>query len=709
MSKIKKYSCNEDFFANDNPASCFWAGFISADGNICKKKDSNSWALTIVLKYSDKHHLEKFLQDLNSNHKIYDYEVVSERPSSKGKIFKYSRLSICSNKLCIDLENRFNITPRKSLTYKFPQRLKNSSLISHFLRGQFDGDGSISLPNHDLKEKDDSNDEEIISEASEISNENSEKRKAVCLYFLGTLDFVSNVKDVFIINNIFTGCISKHKNIYRLSFSDYRSASKILNYLHFNCGNTVLDRKSPHSERVMITHAEAQKLIDEENEKIENRFNLLYSFRVKIENVISHLTDNGTFFSKKNESKEQFFIAGALAGRSFFKSKYQFVFHFGNLNKSLFDNLYSIGFEEYIGGKQAILRDEKTIDDLNKNFGINENSKNDYCLTDYVLNSKYLKDFFLGRLITTSRIEEERDVIIINGSLNFIVNLQDFILKNITPIPGMISQNELETDNYQTYLLRYFADNAAKIKQFFGFDEIVKKSSEPRINRNLTAEKFEKYKSDFDNLWNENLKQREIYFSSLKIKDPKCDGNAYFSQFPSKEQFYLVGILLGFSSFDGNYLTIRSGDERLNKFSDLSFKFENNIYSTNDKKIISDLEKNFSLYRTKNKFYFIPDSILSSEYIFDFYNGRLNAQCSCDYERNIISVSGSLDFVINLHDFLIKNNVVKNYTLIKKLKMKDETTERYEIKFYDENAKSIFEYFGLRQQSISAVAYRGLK
>ena len=43
----------------------------------------------------------------------------------------------------------YGCTPRKSLTLKFPDFniFKSQSLINHFIRGYFDGDGSVFISN----------------------------------------------------------------------------------------------------------------------------------------------------------------------------------------------------------------------------------------------------------------------------------------------------------------------------------------------------------------------------------------------------------------------------------------------------------------------------------------------------------------------------------------------------------------------------------
>lgn len=124
----QKYSINEHFFSQYTKESCYWAGFIAADGYI----RDNRHMLGIHLKADDKPHLDKFLKCASSNHSVlYDK---------------------CTNAVCVQIYNptliqalrtNFNITPRKSKTLTYPSCIPKE-LNKHFIRGAIDGDGSIS-------------------------------------------------------------------------------------------------------------------------------------------------------------------------------------------------------------------------------------------------------------------------------------------------------------------------------------------------------------------------------------------------------------------------------------------------------------------------------------------------------------------------------------------------------------------------------------
>lgn len=130
----KFYSYNEDFFASDTKASCYIAGLLAADCGIDDSSDVNSDG--ICLGQTDFILALLFKRELNDQHPIGIYQPSNRKLRFGNKIL--------SNKLSIDLLERFNVHPRKSLTLQFPTRLKDSEYFWDFIRGYSDGDGCVS-------------------------------------------------------------------------------------------------------------------------------------------------------------------------------------------------------------------------------------------------------------------------------------------------------------------------------------------------------------------------------------------------------------------------------------------------------------------------------------------------------------------------------------------------------------------------------------
>ena len=128
----RKHKFNERYFENiDSEEKAYWLGFIAADG--CVYKNKQSYRLQINLKGSDIDHLKKFQKAISSDYKITEKKVGKAQSNT-------CQLKINSTKMCNDLIKN-NIIERKSIIFEPP--ILNKNLISHFIRGYFDGDGWI--------------------------------------------------------------------------------------------------------------------------------------------------------------------------------------------------------------------------------------------------------------------------------------------------------------------------------------------------------------------------------------------------------------------------------------------------------------------------------------------------------------------------------------------------------------------------------------
>ena len=125
----RKRNINKDFFETiDSEEKAYWLGFLFADGY----NDENRGYIDVTLSPKDEAHLMKFKEAVSSEH-----------PITKKKVGAYDavRLNFCSRKMSNDLANH-GCVQAKSLILEFPTSVPNE-LIHHFIRGYFDGDGSI--------------------------------------------------------------------------------------------------------------------------------------------------------------------------------------------------------------------------------------------------------------------------------------------------------------------------------------------------------------------------------------------------------------------------------------------------------------------------------------------------------------------------------------------------------------------------------------
>jgi len=142
----RKYFIDENYFETiDTEDKAYWLGFLAADGTIRlrhggaeKKKRGSSIVLKLAIK--DEHHLKKFAKVFGGDSRItYQRDYTTTRKGEES----YSdncRVSINSNKLVEDIMNK-GVIPRKSFTLDKPNI--DPIWYSHFIRGYFDGNGSV--------------------------------------------------------------------------------------------------------------------------------------------------------------------------------------------------------------------------------------------------------------------------------------------------------------------------------------------------------------------------------------------------------------------------------------------------------------------------------------------------------------------------------------------------------------------------------------
>lgn len=128
-SGIKKrvYSVNDDFFSEQNSDMAYMLGFLMADGNVGKKNNRVQIALSAI----DKDFLVKVYEKIGGS-PVAEYV-------SNGK--PYVRWQCMSSKIKQTLIE-YDVIPNKTGFAKIPKKL-NKQYYPDFIRGYFDGDGSI--------------------------------------------------------------------------------------------------------------------------------------------------------------------------------------------------------------------------------------------------------------------------------------------------------------------------------------------------------------------------------------------------------------------------------------------------------------------------------------------------------------------------------------------------------------------------------------
>ena len=130
----RKYFVDEEYFSIiDTEDKAYWLGFLYADGYVLEKNNTLIAGLTL----KDLDHIEKFKYDIKSTHLI-------KNATTKNNY----QFNIYNNNFTKHLVNQGCI-PRKSFKIEFP-KLKDT-LENHFIRGYFDGDGSVSATDKTLQ------------------------------------------------------------------------------------------------------------------------------------------------------------------------------------------------------------------------------------------------------------------------------------------------------------------------------------------------------------------------------------------------------------------------------------------------------------------------------------------------------------------------------------------------------------------------------
>lgn len=193
---------NENFFETiDTEEKAYFLGFMYADGTVYKHGNQSC----ISLKVMDKEVCDNFIKVLEGNFKTKSYD----RKDSNKQIH---HVDLTSDKMFFDLNNH-GCVQNKSLILKFPTTI-SSELISHFIRGYFDGDGSVFIGN------------------KKNYNNTTTQYKSLGISICGTFEFLTemnkNLPDNYKINKE----KRKESNTWTLRTSGSKKSKKFLDYIY---------------------------------------------------------------------------------------------------------------------------------------------------------------------------------------------------------------------------------------------------------------------------------------------------------------------------------------------------------------------------------------------------------------------------------------------------------------------------------------------
>lgn len=197
---------NESVFDSiDTEQKAYWLGFIYADGYISNPNAKYKNVFELSLQLKDIEHLSKFNE-------------FTEHNKDNVKFDNHRCRWNIMNKHLWETLNNYGCTPNKSLTLKFPNFgiFKDVSLLRHFIRGYFDGDGCISFHKHKY----------CVTPHVEI---------------IGTHDFLEKIIQVSQISSKFKHDKRHNDKTFTIEYTKENSV-KIINWLYSDC-TIYLNRK----------------------------------------------------------------------------------------------------------------------------------------------------------------------------------------------------------------------------------------------------------------------------------------------------------------------------------------------------------------------------------------------------------------------------------------------------------------------------------
>jgi intein-encoded DNA endonuclease-like protein len=207
------YDINEDFFDEINcEEKAYLLGLLASDG--CNQKEAN--AVRISLHPQDKDILYKFSKLIYKKDSDSHVKFYTKFDKLKNKSFDSASLTIFSKYMCNSLKNN-GIPPNKTFILKYPTYLSNN-LNRHFIRGEFDGDGSITV--------------------------DGGKKKNSCWKITGTLDLCEKIKEIILKELNITCSITKCNNseVWNVYSGGKRNVEQICDWIYKDA-TIWLDRK----------------------------------------------------------------------------------------------------------------------------------------------------------------------------------------------------------------------------------------------------------------------------------------------------------------------------------------------------------------------------------------------------------------------------------------------------------------------------------
>ncbi len=218
--KRYKYFKNEHYFDKiDTEKKAYWLGFIIADGHISKENQ-------IMIGIKDENLLDDLSNEIsNGNIPITKQEKFDKKSNKNIIIYSFSMRS----KIMTNCLKNMGLNNRKSWGFDVSELKKHipEKLINHFIRGYFDGDGSVGI----------------------YTQTHNKEKKYYNLSIVGIENLLIWFKETLLLNNIKIRYDKRTKCMYILKTSNPQDIRRIKDFL-YNQATIYLKRKYETIEKI---------------------------------------------------------------------------------------------------------------------------------------------------------------------------------------------------------------------------------------------------------------------------------------------------------------------------------------------------------------------------------------------------------------------------------------------------------------------------
>lgn len=224
----KKYKLNENYFKIiDTKDKAYFLGLLYADGSMNKKYNE----LRLALQKKDVEILEVFNNYLETNKPL---RLIKKRNLKHSDMYSIN----IENKILCEDAKKLGLVNNKTNLLEFPDKtILPEKLISHFVRGFFDGDGCVTVKKRILKN-------------------NNSYSETLFFSFTATYQMCESLQKIFNkninlnINKIHKRHKNRKANTYHIVYGGNKQALKFYNWLYKDCENLKITRKKLKFENI---------------------------------------------------------------------------------------------------------------------------------------------------------------------------------------------------------------------------------------------------------------------------------------------------------------------------------------------------------------------------------------------------------------------------------------------------------------------------